>query len=457
MWGIVLHRSSEMSLSRQIFLFFKEHILRGEILQGEVLPSTRELATELGVSRNTVCEAYDMLWTEGFIVRRQGAPSRVAEDIFIIPKKSEQADEEEEKKAFLWDFKTGQPDLSAFPWQLWSQMMREAADNVPSKYLAYTGAQGYLPLCEAISHWLLRSRGMQVNAKDIFITSGAMEALYLSVEILHKKEHSFALEDPSHPGIGTVIADKGYAICWMPVDSQGADIESLQGRRLSGVYTTPSHQFPLGTILPAGRRAQLIRLAIEKDFYIIEDDYDSEFRYTGPAVSPIYSMEPSRVIYVGTFSKTLFPALRIGFAVVPRPLQKKWQHCRSYMDVQNAIFEQMVLAKFLDKRKMDKHLQRMRKLYGEKRNTVIREIEQTIGSLVYPWGDTSGLHVALQFPKRKFDEQFIRKCTEEGIRIRMVSQYCHDKNNHEDKLLIGYGHLSINQIQEGIKVLQKLL
>ncbi|MEF2245321.1 MocR-like pyridoxine biosynthesis transcription factor PdxR [Paenibacillus sp. IITD108] len=458
MWGIELRYKDEISLSRQIFLTLKQRISTGQIAQGEALPSTRELAKGLGVSRNTICEAYDMLWTEGFIVSRQGAPSRVAEGLHITPNKTVLIQKQKpERTPIRWDFKTGKPDLTLFPWQLWSQMIHRATTHFPVQQLAYGSPRGYEPLCEEIAHWLLRSRSMEVDPEDIFITSGATQALRLLVDILNRDGHAFALENPSHQAIRTVIEGKGSPLHWMPVDSQGADISLLHDHKLSAVYVTPSHQFPLGGILPAGRRAALIRLAIEQDFYVIEDDYDSEFRYSAAPISPIYAMDSSRVIYVGTFSKTLFPALRLGFAIVPKPLQASWKHHRMYMDVQNPILEQAVLAEFLKQRKMDKHVQRMRRVYGEKRSVLLRAAQRLFGSSVQPWGDASGLHVALQFPGRAFGEQFVQDCREAGIRLASVSQYCPVQNDHIDKLLVGYGHLSHMQIEEGMEALYRYL
>lgn len=459
MWGIVLQDNKDIGLARQIFLSLKERILAGQILQGEALPSTRELAKGLGVSRNTVCEAYDMLWTEGFIIRHQGAPSRVADGLQIQSARQSEREQNTDKisPAILWDFKTGQPDLSLFPWQTWNRMINDAADSLSIRQLEYSGPKGYEPLCEEIALWLLRSRSMEVSPKDIFITSGATQALHLLVDILHKESHVFALENPSHPGIRTVISDKGYPLHWMPVDSRGADIASLHGKNISAVYVTPSHQFPLGGILPANRRAELIRMAIEKDFYIIEDDYDSEFRYGGSPITPIFSMNSSHVIYVGTFSKTVFPALRLGFAVLPKSLQSKWRHYRNYMDVQNPILEQAALAEFLRRRKMDKHVQRMRHVYDEKRNALLKSLKMTFGDSVSPWGDASGLHVALQFPGFEFGGKFILNCKNAGIRVSPLAQYCVSQSNHKDKLLLGYGHLNSRQIQDGIKALHQVI
>jgi len=459
MWGIILHKNSEIGLSRQIYLSLKEHILTGRIAQAEALPSTREFAKGLGVSRNTVCEAYDMLWTEGFIIKHQGSPSRVANGLQIqsVHKKEMEHDLDKCEPTILWDFKTGQPDLSLFPRQVWNEIISKAAWSLSVRQLGYSGPKGYEPLCEAIALWLWRSRSMKVDSKDIFITSGATQALSLLVDILNKEKHAFALENPSHPGIRTVISDKGYPLHWMPVDSHGADVSSINGRNISAVYVTPSHQFPLGGILPAARRATLIKMAIEKNFYVIEDDYDSEFRYCGSPISPIYAMDTSHIIYVGTFSKTLFPALRLGFAVLPKSLHAQWKHYRNYMDVQNPIMEQAGLAEFLQKRKMDKHVQRMRRVYGEKRDVLLKAVKIVFGDYVHPWGDVSGLHVVLQFPGHEFGKQFELDCMNAGIRVSLLAQYCLSQNDHRDKLIIGYGHLNAMQIQEGIKSLHRLI
>lgn len=458
MWDMELRHHDEISLSRQIYLLFKERILSGLIAAGEALPSTRELATSLGVSRNTVCEAYDMLWTEGFIFCRQGASSRVAEGLQI--EHAAMKDGTGWKRAtvsILYDFRTGQPDLSFFPWQQWSQILRDATGSFPVRQLEYTDPKGYDPLCEEIASWLLRARGMTVDPADVFITSGATQALHLLVDILRREDHAFALESPSHPGIRTVICDKGYPLYRMPVDRNGADVSVLHGKQVAAVYVTPSHQFPLGGILPAGRRAELIRLAIQKDFYIIEDDYDSEFRYSGPPVSPIYSMDSSHVVYVGSFSKSLFPALRLGFAVLPKPLQKKWRHWRRYMDVQNPVLEQIALCEFLRTRKMDKHVRSMRRIYGEKRNVLLRCVEEQFGETANIWGDESGLHMALQVPGMEFGAQFERDSQSAGIRVDPVARYCPEETQHADKLLLGYGHLTHEQIQNNVPALHKLI
>ena len=241
MWDIALDRGSEVGLSQQIYNAMKTAILSGAIVQQEALPSTRELAKNLNVSRNTVCAAYDMLWTEGYILCRQGAPSHVADGLNI--RQSERLNTHQKatnfRREILWDFKTGQPDLTAFPWKHWNDMIKIAAETLSEKHFAYSGPKGYEPLCLEISRWLLRARNMHVDPKDVFITSGSTQALHLLINILHREDHEFALENPSHPGIRTMIEDKGQRVKYVPVDVNGMDVAALGKGNTAAVYVTP--------------------------------------------------------------------------------------------------------------------------------------------------------------------------------------------------------------------------
>lgn len=452
MWGIELNRQSGISLSRQIYQTLRDCILDGKIKSGEALPSTRELAKQLAVSRNIICEGYEMLLAEGFIKSRQGSPTRVAQGLHL--EKTPVFQESEKNKiysqSFLADFKTGQPDLRHFPKNLWQQLLSQAFKEMPLEQLGYAGPEGLKPLREEISSWLFRSRGLTVNPPNIFITSGATQGLHLLADLLLAKGGELLIEDPCHTGMLRALQGKGYPIRPVPVDHQGLETEKLVGKGAKAVYVTPSHQFPLGSILPAHRRAALIRFARENDLYIIEDDYDSEFRYCGSPVSPLYALDPQRVIYVGTFSKSLFPALRIGYVVLPPKLHSHWRYLRVYTDVQNPPFEQIALAKYLSTRKLDRHVQKMRKIYGQRREFFLKTLEEYFGKGWHSWGDQTGLHLVLQFPGLIFDREFIKKIRNYGIRLAGVEYHSICKGKHQDKLLMGYGHLEPNEIRKGI-------
>lgn len=190
-----------------------------------------------------------------------------------------------------------------------------------------------------------------------------------------------------------------------------------------------------------------------KGIYIIEDDYDSEFRYVGEPVAPLYAMDPQHVIYVGTFSKVLFPAIRIGYVILPRKLQRDWCELRTHTDVQNSPFEQAALAEFLRTRKFDRHIKKMRKLYGMRRSVLLKTLEEVFGSTWRVWGDAAGLHLVIQFSGMRFDEIFLKGCVDSGIRISTVEQHSIRKGSHLDMLLLGYGHMEPDEIQKSVLTL----
>lgn len=307
MWGIELDRQSELQLKRQIYQSMRELIQNGQLKAGEQLPSTREFANKLEVSRNTVSEAYEMLLAEGFIVSRQGAPTRVADGIFVEKAVYCPANEKGSStstvssispvRTYAADFHTGRPDLRQFPRFLWQQLLRKAAEEMPLEQLDYSGPQGLPELREEIAAWLFRSRGINVIPQDIFITAGATHALSLIADLLCTDGGAVLMEDPCHSGMLRTFKNKGCPIIPIPVDEQGMQTQYLRDDSgACAVYVTPSHQFPLGGILPASRRAVLIRYARDNDIYIIEDDYDSEFRYCGEPIAPLYSMDTQIVI-----------------------------------------------------------------------------------------------------------------------------------------------------------------
>lgn len=458
MWGTELDRASEQPLKRQIYQKLKECIMSGHLKSNDALPSTRELSHALGVSRNTVGEAYDMLIAEGFVISRQGTATRVADGLSITKTYSDPCVNAPPKRQLKADFRTGRPDLRLFPQFLWRQLLHKASEELPLALYGYTGPQGLPTLRTEISAWLLRSRGVTVSPDDIFITSGATQALHLLTDLLCRNGKKVLMEDPCHNGMLQTFLQKGCMVVPVPVDYQGMQTQCLPDEKdVCAVYVTPSHQFPLGGILPASRRATLIRFARENDLYIIEDDYDSEFRYCGEPIAPLYTMDPQRVIYVGTFSKTLFPALRIGYVILPKPLHSRWGIIRTHMDVQNPPFEQAALAEFFHTRKLDRHVQKMRRIYGHRRHVLMETLKDAFGGGWTAYGDAAGLHIAIDFPNQCFDEMFRESCLQNGIYLKTVESHCIEKGRHQSKLLMGYGHLEPEEIRNGILILRDFM
>lgn len=445
-------------MKKQIFQALREQILKGSMEAGEELPSTRELAQQLKVSRNTVSEAYDMLITEGYVISRQGAPTRVSEGLCMnINTAAVPLPPKKNHPPIKIDFHTGRPDLSSFPYYLWRQLMYRTAEDLPMELLGYTNPQGMVTLRTEIAAWLSRSKGLSVEADDIFITTGATQALHIITGVLELKGKPVAMEDPCNKGILKTFLNSGCDILPIPVDEHGLQTKQLDKTNAAAVYVTPSHQFPLGGILPAGRRAELIRYAREHQLYLLEDDYDSEFRYSGEPISPLYAMDPLRVIYIGTFSKVLFPALRIGYVILPRELQTRWCEQRTYTDVQSSPFEQAALAEFLKTRKFDRHIRSMRHLYRERRSVLLTALSAAFGDTWHAWGDSAGLHLVVEFDGISFDDAFFKSCYSSGLRIVSVEQHSIQKGHHDNKLLMGYGHLEQQAIQDGIKLLQSII
>lgn len=462
MFGIKLNRKSALPLWRQIYQDLKKLMLAGQLKSGDALPSTRSLAQELAVSRNTVCAAYDLLIAEGFVLSSQGAPTRVSDGLCLEPLAPISATPDKINNTttppILVNFQTGRPDLAEFPRFLWQQLLHKVSLELPLETFGYMGPQGLPELRLEISAWLFRSRGLKVSSEDIFITAGATHGLHLIADMLCAQDQKIIMEDPCHLGMLGTFTNKGCPIVPVPVDAKGMQTDYLSKcRNIGAIYVTPSHQFPLGGILPASRRATLIRFVRDNNCYIIEDDYDSEFRYSGEPIAPLYSMDPHRVIYVGTFSKTIFPALRIGYVILPPQLHERWSKLRTYTDVQNPSFEQAALTEFLKTHKFDRHIQKMRKIYGRRRQILLESLEKVYGREWLAFGDAAGLHVAIDFPGMHFDNTFKNNCLQHGLAITPVESHCIKKGHHQSKLLLGYGHLKPDPIKNGIILLSELI
>jgi GntR family transcriptional regulator/MocR family aminotransferase len=457
-YGIEIDRQSELPLRRQIYQVLKNQITNGQRKEDEELPSTRDLAKLLGISRNTVSEAYEMLIAEGYVISRQGAPTRVAKGLCMERQPVPRPDKNTRPAyAITADFHTGQPDLRCFPRYLWQQLQHKASGDMPLEQYGYTGPQGLYELRREIAAWLFRSRGMNIEPEDIFITAGATHALHLLAELLCEEGREIIMEDPCHTGMRQAFIRKGCGVVPVPADEHGMQTQYLIHNNACAVYVTPSHQFPLGGILPATRRTSLIRFARDNNLYIIEDDYDSEFRYSGEPVAPLHTMDPQLVIYVGTFSKIIFPALRIGYVILPKELHKPWKELRTYTDVQNPAFDQATLAEFLRTRKLDRHIKKMRRIYGERRAILLEAIAREFGDNWRVCGDAAGLHLALEFPEMHFDDAFRKECLRRGIYISLAEQYCIRKGLQQNKLLLGYGHLEPEEIRRGVHLLHSFM
>lgn len=458
---VTLDRHSPIPLVRQLYGQFRERILSAKLAAGTRLPASRSLARQLAVSRNVVLEAYDLLSAEGFLESRQGAGTYVAAGATLEVLSSPDLPELDrvtmgyESPPGIINFRAGTPDLAGFPRKLWLRMIREVFETPLQEMLAYGHPEGRRELREAISAYLLRQRDLVCHPDQVVVTAGTTQAIGLACQLLLKERKEVILEDPITSDIRRIAAQHGAKVLPVPVDGDGLRTALLpEMARPACIYVTPSHQFPIGGTLPIQRRIELLRYATHKDCFIIEDDYDSEFRFDGPVLSSLHSLAPDRVIYIGTFSKTLCPAIRIGYMVLPpgfisRGRRHKWQS-----DLHNEVISQLSLARFMAEGHYLRHLAKMRIRYRNRRGALVSCLTEHFGERVRILGSATGLHLTAEFAGCGFSAADLAEIEERGARFYGIAPHAISLvGGQENRLLIGYGNLGREEIAKGIRIL----
>lgn len=455
-----IEKKSAQSLSRQIYLGLREAVLTGQLKPGTRLASSRQLAQQLEVSRNVVLEAYDQLLAEGFLETRQGAGTFVADGAaFAGPGELPEFNVAPVNMGYdapqhLINFRAGTPQLRLFPTRQWLRMIREVMALPAEKYLNYGQPEGHRELREAICEYVVTQRAVRCQPDQIIVTGGTTQAIAICCRLLLKTRKNILLEDPITRDIQHIALDHGARLLPVPLDDSGMRTSLLPADVAPAfIYVTPSHQFPTGTTLPIQRRLQLIRYAVENQAYIIEDDYDSEFRFHGPPLSSLHGLAPERVLYIGTFSKTLCPGLRMGYLIVPgefihRARQFKWRS-----DLHNEAVSQLALARFIRQGHYFKHIAKMRHHYRGLRTCIERELRRRFENKVELLGSSTGLHLVARFPGLQFNEAFFTRLEQKGARFYPVEMHSIIPGDNLDKLLLGYGHLEKAEIERGIAIL----
>jgi GntR family transcriptional regulator / MocR family aminotransferase len=463
MW-IDIDKKSAVPMIRQLYSRVREKILSGQLPPGARLPSSRDLASTLKISRNVVLEAYDLLYAEGFLAPRQGAGTYVAcGAAFVGPKRI--APPPVEKVTMGYDcppgvinFRAGTPYLKMFPSKLWLQTVREILLMPPEHMFAYGHPEGRMELRQAICEHIVAEREVVCHPEQIIITAGTTQAIGIACDLLLLERRDVILEDPITRDIQLIIKSHGAELHPVPVDNEGMRTSELP-KQISPafIYVTPSHQFPIGGTMPIQRRIELLRYAEKSGAFLIEDDYDSEFRFDGPPLSSLHGLNPDRVVYIGTFSKTLCPALRIGYLILPQPLislgrNRKWQS-----DLHNEVTSQLALARFLRLGHYGRHVSKMRRHYQQRRNDMIIALTENFGSQVEILGSATGLHLVARFPGCEFTRDFFTTMEDRGVRFYPVFTHAFHPQRHRQELLLGYGNLSAEEIYTGLAVLGKHL
>jgi GntR family transcriptional regulator/MocR family aminotransferase len=517
-----LNFSSRIPLYKQLYETIRNAILEGKFKKGQRLPGTRSLASELKISRNTAALAFDQLLIEGYLTGHTGSGTYVSEipDNFFDPArrnfkrvtngKSEMDRNsiypERETAGFQPDtklisnlttggklnndvdqpfveklkksggrvelitryrnldeaipFQNGIPSFSEFPFKTWQRLINQTAQCFSSIHLGYGEAAGYKPLREAIANYLRKFRAVNCTAEQIIIINGTQQGLDLISRVLLKPGRVVWLEDPGYFGArgAMIFADAEISPC--PVDKEGINLEySIKNNpKPDLIFTTPSHQFPLGHIMSISRRLNLLHYAASNNCWIIEDDYDSEFRYSGSPLPSLQGLDQfKKVLYLGTFSKVLFPGLRIGYLVLPdREMSDLLATAKSLTDRQNPIFEQIILTKFIEKGDFARHLRRMRMLYKMRQEFLISEINKELKGLVKADSSPAGMHIILKLPKKSNDRKIADEALKAGIIVRPLSEYS-IKFLQNPGLLLGYTAFEKNEIKKGVHKLKKVL
>ncbi len=458
---IQIDRRSARPMLRQIYDSIKNSILDGDLKADEVLPSSRKLSDELHVSRNIVVEAYEMLTAEGYTRTLKGSGTFVNKAVSISrPVMNLRSIEVKGMKdsADLISFRSGLPALDCFPASRWLKCYREALYMLEKNDLGYDFSNGYLPFRRTISEYLYRSRGIKCHEDQVVVTSGAVQALYLAAEYFSSREGSVLFEEPTTKGLRDMLEFNHKDVIYSQVDEEGIIPAKLpQEKKISCIFTTPSHQYPLGGSLSVPRRIELVGFARKHGCYIVEDDYDSEFRYDKGPVESLYELDPGRVIYIGSFSKIFIPGIRIGYMVLPEPIIESICRLKALIDIHCPTMNQAAMERFISLGFLEQHLFSVKKIYRKRREFLLKNLKSLFGDKVEILGSNTGIHVTARFKDTVFTDNLMKRIKEEGVYIVRVSDHAADPSGHMSELIFGYSNLKEGDIKRGLDILAECL
>ena len=481
---LVLDQHACVPLYRQLYQALRQAILAGRLSPGTRLPSSRELAAELGVSRNTIVNAFEQLLAEGYVEGKIGAGTYVArtlpDELFHAPGSAPRNAAPSEagrsiskrgqrllagpalqptRRGEPRAFQPGVPALDAFPFGLWRQLLTKHWRRPSRDVLSYNHPAGYPPLRAAIAAYLGAARAVQCVPEQVIVINGAQQGLDLAARLLLDPGDAAWIEEPGYPGARGAFLAAGASLVPVPVDREGLDVAVGEARRPDArlVYVSPSHQYPLGVTMSLTRRLALLAWAQRAAAWIIEDDYDSEYRYAGHPLASLQGLDTAhRVIYLGTFSKVLFPALRLGYLVVPPDLVDAFTGLRSLVDRHSPILEQAVLADFLAEGHFARHIRRMRVLYAERQGYLLEAARCKLAGLLEIEASEAGMHLPGWLSETVDDVLASQRAASAGIDAPPLSAYC-IRPHHRGALLLGYANCSQQEIDQGVEGLARVL
>lgn len=481
--SITFENDGSGPMYRRLYDWFRSAILTGELRPGQRLPSTRYLASELRVSRITILSAFQLLSAEGYIESSAGSGTYVTKSIpdqvthlrfGKQPRLTKHPPSSGSRRISqlsarlspfptvpfgIEAFRVGLPALDRFPVNTWSRLAARRWRQPRKELLTYGGPMGFEPCRKAIAEYVASVRGVRCDASQIMIVNGSQQGLEISARALLDPGDPVWIEEPGYPGAFQAFGAVTGKLISVPIDDDGLEVKEGIRRcpQARAAFITPSHQFPMGMTMSAGRRMLLLDWAARNNSWIVEDDYDSEYDFRKRPIASVQGLDTgARVIYVGTFSKILFPSLRIGYLIVPPDLLSAFCRVRQASDLAHSTLEQAVLADFIQEGHFARHIRRMRTLYMERNEMLVAEIEKQLGGIVEVVSAQAGMHLVVMLPRGADDMIVWQRAVSLGIASWPLSICC-QKKPQRGGLVLGYGAVDRKQILDGVKRLAAVI
>jgi GntR family transcriptional regulator / MocR family aminotransferase len=448
---VELDRSRPRGLRAQVEAELRDAIRSGRLAAGTLLPSTRALAEDLGVTRGVIVAAYDQLLAEGYLASRPGSGTVVnaKSEARALTRRPARDDAQ-----VLVDFRPGLPDLGLFPRAAWLRATRAALQTLPDEQLGYADPRGLAELRDALADYLGRVRGVSTSSDRVVICNGFAHGLGLAVRALQDSGRGvFAVENPGHDGPRTELEWLDARYRGVAVDTEGIVVDDLRRSRARAVVVTPAHQYPTGAVLSAPRRTAIAAWARAVDGYIVEDDYDAEYRYDRHPIGALQGVAPDRVIYSGTLSKSLVPGLRLGWLVLPPALLEPVVAHREATDHSSSSVTQATFARFLANGDLDRHLRRTRRIYRRRRDALIDALARWFPEAT-PSGIAAGLHLLVTLPADLDEALITERALAAGVRVYPLGRYRTDRGaDRPPAFVLGYGTLPPADMDASVRLL----
>jgi GntR family transcriptional regulator / MocR family aminotransferase len=449
---VPLSRSDPRPLHRQLEHELRDAIRSGRLAPASVLPSSRALAGQLGVSRGIVVEAYEQLVAEGYLASRAGGLTQVARAATVTTARPARP----VPLRFVVDFRPGRPDVDQFPRAAWLRSFRKVLNETPSERFGYLDGRGTPELRGAVAHYLNRARGAAADPEDVVVCTGFAQGLRLAAGVLRADGlRRLAVEDPSDADYRAAARQAGLDVVGIPVDGAGLRVDRLVECDADAVLVTAAHQYPTGGVLPPERRAALVAWAARRSGVVIEDDYDAEFRYDREPIGAIQGLAPERVIYAGSASKVLAPGLRLGWLVAPSRLVPAIAAAKVTADLGSPAMDQLTFADFLARGELDHHLRRMRPIYRRRRDVLLNALDRHLPD-VRPVGASAGLHVLAWLPPGLDEGSVVSAAAGAGIGLAGLAPRRIDPAG-PGGLVFGYGAIVEEAIEGGVRRLADIV